>query len=35
LGEKDKAIADWRAALVIDPKHETATGNLKALGLEP
>jgi hypothetical protein len=35
LGEKDKAIADWRAALVLDPKHEIARGNLKELGLEP
>ena len=34
-GDREKAIADYRKALEIDPSHELAKSSLKALGVEP
>lgn len=35
LGRRDKAVADYRAALKIDPKMKEAEDGLNRLGAEP
>lgn len=35
LRQKEKAIADFRAVLKIDPNHKTSLQELKRLGVEP
>jgi Tfp pilus assembly protein PilF len=35
LNQRDKAIADYRAALVLDPHHQSAKDGLKRLGATP
>jgi len=35
LGQRDKAIADYRAALEIDPSDQFAKDWLKRLGVTP
>jgi tetratricopeptide (TPR) repeat protein len=35
LGRRDQAIADYRAALKLDPNHATAMDGLKRLGSKP
>ncbi len=35
VGQRDKAIADFRAALKLDPNHDTAKQGLVRLGIKP
>jgi tetratricopeptide (TPR) repeat protein len=35
LGNNEKAIADFRAALAINPTHDRALAHLKQLGVAP
>jgi Tfp pilus assembly protein PilF len=35
LGERDKAIADYRKALSLEPRAGLAPDGLKRLGVEP
>jgi tetratricopeptide (TPR) repeat protein len=35
LGQRDKAIADYRAALKLDPNHKSAQDGLNRLGVAP
>jgi Tfp pilus assembly protein PilF len=35
LGKRAEAVADYKAALTIDPKNESALNNLRSLGVPP